>query len=193
MRDQIEGFARRCCRPALIRRVAGVSTGERLHDRKKNSTTKTPYAIVPNDRRQFGNLVGSLLAVSRPLHWKLKMLRKPLIVVSSLSLFCFGIAQAAELSAEDAPTHVGESTTICGTVVSAKYAERTRGQPTFLNLDKPYPQQIFTAVIWGTNRQSFGTPETALLGRHVCVSGLIQLYRQRPEIILRSPSQLTTR
>lgn len=101
-------------------------------------------------------------------------------------------AQAAKLTAEDASKHVGETATVCGTVASARYAEHTRGQPTFLNLDKPCPQQVFTAVIWGTNRHSFGTPETALLGKRICATGMIELYRERPEIILRSPSQLTT-
>jgi hypothetical protein len=102
-----------------------------------------------------------------------------------------GVAQAAELAADDASRHVGETATVCGTVASTNYAERARGQPTFLNLDKPYPQEVFTAVIWGENRKSFGTPEAALRGKRVCVSGRIELYHHRPEIILRSPSQLT--
>jgi hypothetical protein len=56
--------------------------------------------------------------------------------------------------------------------------------------DKPYPNHIFMAVIWGRDRPKFGTPET-LLGKQVCTTGVIKLYRERPEIILHDPSQLT--
>jgi len=100
-------------------------------------------------------------------------------------------AWAASLTPEDAPNHVGETATVCGTVASANYAARTRGEPTFLNLGKPYPNHIFTAVIWGSDRPKFGTPETSLLGKLVCTTGVIKLFRGRPEIILRNPNQLT--
>jgi len=34
-------------------------------------------------------------------------------------------------------------TTVCGEVASTHYAVRSRGNPTFINLDKAYPNQIF--------------------------------------------------
>jgi len=101
-------------------------------------------------------------------------------------------ALAASITSEEAPSHVGETATVCGTVASANYAARTRGEPTFLNLDKPYPNQIFTAVIWGSDRPKFGTPES-LLGKSICTTGMIKLYHGRPEIIIHDPSQLTSK
>jgi DNA/RNA endonuclease YhcR with UshA esterase domain len=101
---------------------------------------------------------------------------------------CF--ASTASLTADEAAQHVGETATVCGAVVSANYASHSKGQPTFLNLDKAYPNQTFTAVIWGSDRSKFGTPESALLGKQVCATGVIQLYRGRPEMIIHDPSQL---
>ncbi len=75
-------------------------------------------------------------------------------------------------------------------MASANFASRSRRQPTFLNLDKPYPDHIFTAVIWGEDRTKFGQPET-LKGKKVCVTGLIEEYKGKPEMILREKSQLT--
>jgi DNA/RNA endonuclease YhcR with UshA esterase domain len=98
-------------------------------------------------------------------------------------------ALAVSITSEEAPSHVGETVTVCGTVTSANCAARTRGEPTFLNLDKPYPNQIFTAVIWGSDRPKFGTPES-LSGKSIWTTGVIKLYRGRPEIILHDPSQL---
>jgi hypothetical protein len=100
-------------------------------------------------------------------------------------------AQAANITPDEAPKHIGENATVCGTVASATYAAGSRGQPTFLNLDKPHPNEIFTVVIWGENRPKFGTPEKSLQGKKVCTTGVIQLYHRRPEVILRDPSQLT--
>jgi hypothetical protein len=104
-----------------------------------------------------------------------------------------GAAFSASLSAEQAASHVGENATICGAVASAHFAQRSKGEPTFLNLDKPYPNQAFTIVIWGADREKFGTPETSLLGKQVCASGVIQLFRGRPEVVVHDPSQLTQR
>ena len=76
-------------------------------------------------------------------------------------------------------------------VASTKFDAHLRSQPTFLDFGKPYPNQPFTAVIWGSDRAKFGTPETTLQGKRVCVSGAIREYRGKPEIILSDPSQLT--
>jgi hypothetical protein len=95
-----------------------------------------------------------------------------------------------EVSAERARDHVGEKATVCGTVASATYASSSRGQPTFLNLEKPYPGQVFTVVIWGRDRASFGAPEVTWRGKRVCASGLVESYRGTPQIIVHSTEQL---
>jgi DNA/RNA endonuclease YhcR with UshA esterase domain len=100
-------------------------------------------------------------------------------------------AQAERLTAEEASKHVDENGTVCGLVASAHFANGTKGQPTFLNLGRPYPNQVFTALIWGSDRSKFGTPETALSGKQVCVTGRIQLYRGKPEIVVHDTNQLS--
>jgi len=68
------------------------------------------------------------------------------------------------LSVAEAKEHVGEVATVCGTVVSTRYAASTKGSPTFLNLDKAYPNQVFTIVIWGKDRSKFGRSEVDYRG-----------------------------
>ena len=53
-------------------------------------------------------------------------------------------------------------------VASARLAERTQGQPTFLNLDAPYPKPRFTVVIWESDRLKFGQPDVTVSGQ-ACV------------------------
>lgn len=97
------------------------------------------------------------------------------------------------ISPAQAKDHVGENATVCGNVASTHYAARTRGNPTFINLDKPYPDQIFTALIWGTDRPRFGTPEDTYSGKHICVTGTISSYKGVPEIIVHDPGQIRLR
>jgi hypothetical protein len=99
-------------------------------------------------------------------------------------------ASISDLTAAQAKDHIGESATVCGVVVSANYATRSKRQPTFLNLDKAYPDHIFTAVIWQEDRAKFGMPETELRGKRICVTGKIQEFQEKPEIILSERSQL---
>ena len=104
-----------------------------------------------------------------------------------------GVAYAEEgkrFTAKEASYHIGEIATVCGVVASAKWATRTKGQPTFINLDEPYPNQIFTILIWGSDRPAFGTPENMYARKRICVTGKIKEYRGKAEIIVKNPSQI---
>ena len=56
-------------------------------------------------------------------------------------------------------------------------------EPTFANLDKPYPGQIFTEVIWGNKRSKFGSPEYDYKEKLICVTGKIAETREVHETI----------
>jgi len=94
------------------------------------------------------------------------------------------------ISTSEAKDHVGEVATVCGEVASTHYAPSTKGQPTFLNLDKPCPNPVFTILIWGSNRGKFGTPENEFKGKRVCATGKITEYRGTPEIVANDPEQI---
>ena len=57
---------------------------------------------------------------------------------------------ADTISPEDAINHIGQQATVCGNVASTHFSSRSKGQPTFINLNRPYPNQIFTILIWGS-------------------------------------------
>lgn len=113
------------------------------------------------------------------------------IVALSFALFLVPSDQAQKkITALEAKDHINESATVCGNVVSARFSASTKGQPTFLNLEKPYPNQIFTVVIWGSDRAKFGTPETEYKGKRICVTGKIENFRGVPEIVVSDPQQI---
>jgi len=93
------------------------------------------------------------------------------------------------IGAREAAGHVGELATVCGTVASGRYmAEGSR--ITLLNLDAPHPNEPFTLVIKAADRERFGTPEVAWKGRRICVTGTIENYRGKPQIVARSREQV---
>jgi hypothetical protein len=105
-------------------------------------------------------------------------------------LFAPVLSAQKKVTTAEAKDHIGETATVCGQVASARFASSTRGRPTFLNLDKPYPSQIFTALIWGENRAKFGKPEDDYRNKRVCVTGKITEYRGAPEIVVSEPEQV---
>ena len=61
------------------------------------------------------------------------------LILFALMSFISTSAHAANLSPSEAQKHIGETATVCGTVAPARYADRSKGSPTFLNLGHAYP------------------------------------------------------
>jgi DNA/RNA endonuclease YhcR with UshA esterase domain len=107
-----------------------------------------------------------------------------------MGLLALSTPAQKKYSTSEAKEHFGENATVGGEVVSTRYADSTKGQPTFLNLDKPYPNQIFAVVIWGENRNNFGKPEDDYKGKRICVSGKNTAYAGLPEIVADDQKQI---
>ena len=112
------------------------------------------------------------------------------------ALLLAGIAGYAQVSIklEDINKHVGDSVTVCGKVFGGIFLEKSKNTPTFLNVGDAYPANPLTIVIWGDLRKEFTEkPEEFYKGREVCVTGKVELYKGKPEIILNSRNQLTVK
>ena len=100
-------------------------------------------------------------------------------------------AAGKELTPYEARNHVGESATVCGEVVSTEYAESSKGRPTLINLDEPYPRQVFTIVIWGEDRPKFAqAPERAYDSKRLCVTGSISSFQGVAQIEVDDPESI---
>jgi hypothetical protein len=99
------------------------------------------------------------------------------------------MGQAQTLTTAQAKAHVGESATVCGNVAGERTATSSRGEPTFINLDAAYPNQVFTILVWGDDRKNVG--ELPHVGAKICASGMIQDYKGVTEIVVKSKRQLS--
>lgn len=106
--------------------------------------------------------------------------------------FPLGLASSqVGISPEEAGQYVNKFASVCGKAVQSIYMPDLANQPTFIYLEKPYPDQIFTVVIWGSNRTRFPRPPDALFtGTDICVGGMIINYRDTPQIIVDDPAQI---
>lgn len=76
----------------------------------------------------------------------------------------------------------GEKIKVCGTVVSTKLSSKGN---IFLNLDKKFPNQIFTVTIFQKNVSNFSyNPAQELKGKKVCVSGKVSDFGGTPSMIV---------
>jgi hypothetical protein len=99
---------------------------------------------------------------------------------------------AGAMGWREAANSLGSFATVRGPVVDSHYASLGEGQPTFLDVGRPYPDpDRFSVVIWGRDRPNFASPpEQAYRGRTVCVSGLIDTAAGSAGIEVTSPEAI---
>ncbi len=79
--------------------------------------------------------------------------------------------------------------TVCDSVYSTRYFDGS--QMTLLNLGGAYPDQKLTIMIRGADKGKFKmAPETAFANKRICVTGVAQDYKGKPEIIVTDPGQI---
>lgn len=94
-------------------------------------------------------------------------------------------AQQKPLAPIDFKDHIGKVATLCDTVYGVKIFSDTL---TLLNMGGNYPNQKFTIAIKGNKLQ---LDWANLKRKHVCVTGLLELYKNTLQIVASEPNQVT--
>ncbi len=82
----------------------------------------------------------------------------------------------------------GDKKEICGSVVSTHLSKNSH---TFINLDKSFPNQIFSITIWNSNLHNFSyQPHILLKNKKVCVKGKISDNKGVPTLNLENEKSL---
>lgn len=86
---------------------------------------------------------------------------------------------------------VGQSAAVVGPVAEVTRAADVGGQPTFLNLGAPHPEQPrFDVVVYDDIAARFEEPLTGLTGETVCAIGEVRERDGVPQTIIDAPPQL---
>jgi hypothetical protein len=104
----------------------------------------------------------------------------------------FSSSAQQEIKIEDVKNHVGDSVRLMAKIYGGKYLKSSKDSPTFLDVEGKYPNAPLTLVIWSDVRSQFKTPPEKLYnnGKVEWITGKIELYKDKPEIVIHSPDQI---
>ena len=117
-------------------------------------------------------------------------MKKPVMV---LLLLLSGIVANAqkEIKIEQAKDFVGDSVTICTKIFGGIINDNAMGDGTYLFAGGNYPDAPLTILIRNENRRYFDyKPEKDLKDRNVCVTGRIELIKDRPQMFISKQNQI---
>ena len=114
------------------------------------------------------------------------------LIFSILIILTYNISYSqTEISSKKAKYYVGEHVIVTGKIKEIK--ESSAGN-IFLNFEKKYPNNPFTIVIYASDRadiqSDFRINWVNLVNVTITVSGIIETYEDKPEIILKKAEQI---
>jgi hypothetical protein len=96
-----------------------------------------------------------------------------------------------EIKVEEAKDNVGDTVKVCTKIFDTNYDEKSKGGATYLFTSSHNPNATLTFIIWSEKRKNFDyKPEKDLKEREVCVTGKIELVKEKPAIIIDKQSQI---
>ena len=105
----------------------------------------------------------------------------------------------------EAKNHITEITEVCGTIFQVRVdlpesildESDLRGvsgvQITHLFFGQPYPDHVFSGLVWGAYLREFPYKPKSLEGQEICLFGKITRYRGKPAMVLFRPEQIATK
>lgn len=114
------------------------------------------------------------------------------ILLAAIFSLCFIASNAQkEIKLAEVKDHIGDSVKVEGIISGVRYLETAKNTPTFINVGGNYPNQLLTVVIWGDVRKYMSSvPATKDEGSKIIVTGKIELYKDKPQIVVKDPAQL---
>lgn len=108
----------------------------------------------------------------------------PIVLVLTLAVLP---ARAETISVANAGSHVGQIVTVEGTVSEVHTARS--GKATFIDMGGSFPNNTFAGVIFAKDMTKVGDV-SGLDGKVVDITGMVQSYQGRPEIVISSRDQI---
>lgn len=103
---------------------------------------------------------------------------------------------SAKTIAQTIPTdsvinYIGKTVKVCDKVYGT-HVSKGEKKVTSLNLGADFPSQKLSVVIFESDLSKFSyKPEIFLKDKNVCVTGKVMTYKEKPQIILNDPANLT--
>ena len=114
-------------------------------------------------------------------------MKQKLSLVLLFIIVAYTAFSQASIPIDSAINYEGKSVTICTKVLGAKAFEKV----TLLNLGAKYPNSLLTIAIFQKDLANFPSlPDALYIGKNICVTGTIEMYKGKPEIKVSKPTQI---
>jgi hypothetical protein len=110
-------------------------------------------------------------------------MKKLLTLFVFITAFAFK-ASAQSFNSQEFKDNIGKTKTLCDVVSSVKIFSDTL---TLINMGGDYPNQKYTIAVKG-NKITLDWAN--LKGKTMCVTGVFELHKNRPEIVAAQPDQI---
>jgi hypothetical protein len=101
-------------------------------------------------------------------------------------LVSFAVRSSAQtFNADDFKNNLGKSKSLCDTVSAIKIFSDTL---TLINMGGNYPNQKYTIAVKGNK---IVLDWANLKGKRLCVTGVFEMHKNRPEVVVGQPDQIT--
>jgi exonuclease VII large subunit len=80
------------------------------------------------------------------------------------------------ISASEAPNYIDKEVKVKAKVISTFFSEKSKGKPTYLNLDKKFPDNPMTVVIFESKLKELKINPKNYEGKTIIVKGKIKLW-----------------
>lgn len=99
-------------------------------------------------------------------------------------------AQECDITIHNALDYKGKEVIVCGVVAQVSTPLNNSGNPTYFNFGGYYPNHKFTLVLWESNKHKFMEDLDYYSGKNIAVTGVVQEYRGKGQIVLVYPEQI---
>lgn len=116
---------------------------------------------------------------------------KTFLTIATIFFFVPNLFAQREIKVEEAKDHVGDSVKICTKIFGAIVNDNAAGDGIYLFAGGNYPNAPLTLLIRNENRRFFDyVPEKDLKDRGVCITGRIELVKDKPQIFISKQGQI---
>jgi len=110
------------------------------------------------------------------------------MIITSICLWQISFSQTVSL--DSVQFYVGKTITVCSKV-QGTFVTKGDKKTTYINFGKPYPNNTFTAVIFPSDSANFKyIPSEYLKAKYVCITGKVELYKDKPQMIVKKEEQI---
>ena len=113
---------------------------------------------------------------------------KLLLLFISLAFAPAAYSQMVQL--DSIANYEGKSVMLCE-IVQSSYQSKGEKKTTYLNFGKPFPNATFSVVIFESNLKNFSyNPAAFLKGKTLCITGVVKMYKGKPQFIIENEKQI---